>query len=290
MNRKTKAVGFIICSAFCFTWMNIFVRLSGDIPSVEKSFFRNFVAAMVALFVLLRSGEGFRLKKENLPFFLARAGFGTVGILCNFYAVDHLVLSNASMLNKMSPFFVLIFSYLILKEKLTRFQVGVVITGFAGSLFIIKPTFANLELVPSLIGLCGGICAGAAYTFVRLLGLKGEKGPVIVLFFSAFSCLSVLPWIVMNFVPITPVQLLILLSAGVAAAGGQFSITAAYTYAPGREVSVYDYSQIVFAAVFGFFLFGDVPDGWSFLGYALIIGAAIAIFLYNNRPQPDNAK
>lgn len=283
MNQKSKAVGFIICSAFCFCWMNIFVRLSGDLPSVEKSFFRNLVAVFVAIFVLWRKGEGVHLQVRNLPFFVARAACGTIGVLCNFYAVDHLLLSNASMLNKMSPFFVLIFSYLILKEKLTPFQISVVVVAFIGSLFIIKPTLSNLELVPSLAGLLGGITAGAAYTFVRLLGLRGEKGPVIVLFFSLFSCISVLPWVLTHFVPLTLMQLLTLLAAGAAAAGGQFAITAAYTYAPGREVSVYDYSQIIFAAIFGYLLFGDVPDGWSFLGYVLIIGAAIAIFFYNNR-------
>lgn len=287
MSEKVKAVCYIICSAFCFTWMNIFVRLSGDLPSVEKSFFRNLVALLVAAVLLWRSKEGFHLKKENLPWFFARAAFGTIGILCNFYAVDHLVLSNASMLNKMSPFFVLIFSYFILKEKLTPFQIGVVAVAFGGSLLIIKPTFANLDLAPSLIGLLGGISAGAAYTFVRLLGLKGEKGAVIVLFFSAFSCLSVLPWLIFHFEPMTLRQLAILICAGLAAAGGQFGITAAYTHAPGREVSVYDYSQIIFSAVLGFFLFRDMPDGWSFLGYVLIIGAAVAIFFYNNRPQDD---
>lgn len=285
MKRKTKAVCLIICSAFCFTWMNIFVRLSGDLPSVEKSFFRNLVAVFIALFVLWKNGEGIHLQPQNLPYFLARSIFGTLGILCNFYAVDHLILSNASMLNKMSPFFVLLFSYLILKEKLTPFQIGVVVVAFVGSLFIIKPTFANLDLFPSLVGLLGGLGAGIAYTFVRLLGLKGERGPVIVFFFSVFSCVSVLPWVVTHFVPMTPLQLVTLLAAGLAAAGGQFSITAAYTHAPGREVSVYDYSQIIFSALFGFFLFGDVPDRWSFLGYALIIGAAVAIFLYHNRPE-----
>ena len=112
MNPKVKAIFYIIFSAFCFAWMNAFVRLAGDLPSVEKSFFRNLVAAFVALFILWREGKGLALRRENLPFHLLRAVLGTIGILCNFYAVDHLVLSNASILNKMSPFFVLIFSYL----------------------------------------------------------------------------------------------------------------------------------------------------------------------------------
>ena len=287
MKEKTKAVLFIICSGFCFSWMNAFVRLSGDLPSVEKSFFRNLVALVVAAVMLWRSGEGLHLKRENIPFFLQRSFWGTVGILCNFYAVDHLLLSNASMLNKMSPFFVLIFSFLILKEKLTPVQVGVVLVAFGGSLFIIKPTFANLQLGPSLIGLLGGVSAGLAYTFVRVLGLKGEKGTVIVLFFSAFSCLFVLPWVVTHFVPMTLKQTLTLLAAGLAATGGQFSITAAYTHAPAREVSVFDYSQIIFSALIGYAVFGDLPDRWSFLGYVLIIGAAIGIFLYNTRPGAE---
>ena len=71
---------------------------------------------------------------------ILRATFGTVGILCNFYAVDHLVLSDASMLNKMSPFFVIIFSFLLLKEKMSPAQALAVAGAFIGSLFVIKPT------------------------------------------------------------------------------------------------------------------------------------------------------
>ena len=133
--------------------MNAFVRLSGDLPSVQKSFFRNMVAFFIALVMILRSRDGFKIEKGNLKYMILRATFGTVGILCNFYAVDHLVLSDASMLNKMSPFFVIIFSFLLLKEKMTPAQ-GLAVTGaFIGSLFVIKPTFTNMALVPSLIGL-----------------------------------------------------------------------------------------------------------------------------------------
>ena len=104
---------------------------------------------------------------------ILRATFGTVGILCNFYAVDHLVLSDASMLNKMSPIFCNYpFQFLLLKEKMSLAQALAVAGAFIGSLFVIKPTFTNMALVPSLIGLCGGICAGIAYAMVRILGAE----------------------------------------------------------------------------------------------------------------------
>lgn len=287
VNQKYKGVLCIIVSAFCFAFMNAFVRLSGDLPSIQKSFFRNFVAFFFALIILIRSKEKINVTKESVPYLLLRSIFGTLGILCNFYAVDHLVLSDASMLNKMSPFFTILFSFLFLKERLTAFQTVSVIIAFFGSLFIIKPTFSNMDLIPSLLGLLGGIGAGAAYTMVRKLGSLGVKGPFVVFFFSGFSCITTLPFLIINFEPMTWVQLLMLLGAGLAAAGGQFSITAAYYYAPAREISVYDYSQIIFSALLGFILFDQIPDALSFLGYVIIIGVAIVMFWYNNRKEKD---
>ena len=286
-NPRNMGILFIILSAVCFTFMNAFVRLAGDLPSVQKSFFRNLVAFFVALIMILRSGDGFHVEKGNWKFMFLRAGAGTVGILCNYYAVDHLVLSDASMLNKMSPFFVTIFSWLILKEKLKPKQAVAIAVAFAGSLFIIKPTFTNMELGPSIIGFIGGVAAGLAYAMVRLLGQRGQKGSSIVLFFSAFSCLATLPYLIFNFHPMTWVQLLTLLGAGLAAAGGQFAITAAYLYAPAREISVYDYTQIIFSAVLGFFLFGQIPDGYSVIGYVIICGMAVWMFIYNNRLERE---
>lgn len=266
--------------------MNSFVRLAGDLPSVQKSFFRNAVAFIFALVILLKSGTSLLpARKSNIGVLITRAVCGTIGILCNFYAVDNLVLSDASMLNKMSPFFAVIFSLIFLKEKTTLVQTLGVITAFLGSLLIIKPTFTNMELIPSIIGLVGGIAAGAAYTAVRALGLKGEKGPYIVFFFSGFSCLVTLPFLIFDYHMMSAEQWIILIIAGLAAAGGQFTITAAYRYAPAKEISVYDYSQIIFSAVFGFFMFSDIPDIWSILGYIIICGMAVIMFLYNNRKQ-----
>ena len=76
-------------------------------------------------------------------------------------------------------------------------------------------------------------------------------------------------------------QLGFLLLAGLFAAGGQFTITAAYTYAPAREISIYDYSQIVFATLLGLILFGEMPDLLSFAGYGCIILGSLMMFLYN---------
>lgn len=278
-NKKYRGIIYIICSAFFFALMNMFVRMAGDLPSVQKSFFRNLIAFFFAFLIMRKNGIPFGCKKENRLSLFLRAMFGTLGVLCNFYAVDHLVLSDASVLNKMSPFFAIIFSYLILKEKITVRQGAVVVVAFLGSLLVIKPTFTNMDLIPSVIGLMGGIFAGAAYTYVRKLTTHGEKGPMVVAFFSGFSCLVLLPFLIFDYHPMTFWQLMILLMAGLSAAGGQFTITAAYSYAPAREISVYDYSQIIFAAVIGFFVFGQMPDVLSWIGYAVIVGMAVVNYM-----------
>lgn len=284
INNKQKAIFYIICSAFFFALMNMFVRMSGDLPSIQKSFFRNLVAFFFALFVLIRSDSGFSFQKKNLPAFIGRALFGTLGIFCNFYAVDHLLLSDASILNKLSPFFAILSSYFILKEKITPIQASAVTIAFCGALLVVKPGFAVAgALIPSVIGVIGGFCAGIAYTLVRLLGQRGERGPFIVFFFSGFSCLITLPFLIFDFHPMSGAQILILLLAGLSAAGGQFTITAAYTHAPAREVSVFDYTQIIFAAALGFLFFSQLPDVWSIIGYCAISGVAVWMFIYNQR-------
>ena len=206
-----------------------------------------------------------------------------MGLLCNFYAVDHLNLSDASMLNKMSPFFAILISYFLLSEKLNLVQGFSVVAAFLGCLLIIKPNPSNMALVPSLIGLLGGFGAGVAYSFVRLMSKKGVHSSLIVFVFSAFSCLVCLPYFIVVHAPMTTFQFICLLAAGTFGCTGQFAITSAYRFAPAKEISVYDYTQVVFAALLGWAIFGQLPDAYSLLGYVIICGTGVFMFLYQKR-------
>ena len=279
MKDKQKGMLSIMAAAFFFAAMNVFVKLSGDLPAPQKSFFRNLIAMIFAFMILTRSGEKLSYRKKDLPMLLMRSIFGTIGILCNFYAVDHLLVSDASMLNKLSPFFVIIFSALFLKEKANTVQKISVVIAFIGALFVVKPSMDVFQNINSLIGVMGGLGAGIAYTCVRQLGKQGVKGARVVFFFSSFSCLVLVPYLLVDYHPMTMQQLLCLVGAGLMAAGGQFSITAAYNFAPAKEISVFDYTQVVFAAILGFFFLGQIPDLYSVIGYVIIIGVAVWSFL-----------
>ncbi len=236
--------------------------------------------------MLARSEEKFRFDKKNLPDLLGRSICGTVGILCNFYAIDHIALADASMLNKLSPLFAVIFSYFMLKEKITPVQITAIAAAFVGVLLIMKPGgIAAEESIAAAVGFMGGMGAGIAYTFVRKMRGR-ERGSFIVFFFSAFSCAITLPYLILKYAPMTFLQFFFLIMAGLSAAGGQFTITAAYSHAPASEISVFDYTQIIFVSLLGFFVFGEIPDILSVTGYIII--CAVGIFMFFYRPKKNN--
>lgn len=283
MKSRQKAILYIISAAFFFSLMNTFVRLAGDIPSIQKSFFRNLIAFIFAFVIMRKENVSIKPRKDALGGLMVRSVCGTVGILCNFYAVDHLVIADASMLNKLSPFFAIIFSLLFLKEKVSLMQWMLVIGAFAGSLLIIKPSFSNADMFPAIIGFIGGMGAGAAYTAVRKLSGMGVKGTYVVFFFSGFSCLVTLPSLIFDYHSMTLIQLLYLILAGCSAAAAQFSITAAYFNAPAKEISVYDYSQVIFSAIIGMIVFGQMPDIFSIAGYIIICAMAVIMFVRSKK-------
>ena len=95
LTSKQKGIMFLTLSALCFASMNLSAKLAGSLPSMQKAFFRNLIAAVVSFAVLINSKEKFHLNKKNLPFFFMRAIFGTMGIVGNFYAIEHMLLADA---------------------------------------------------------------------------------------------------------------------------------------------------------------------------------------------------
>lgn len=287
LSDTNKGILYIMISAFGFAMMSCFVKLSGDLPSFQKTFFRNIVSVVMALFFVIKNKQRLFGKLENQKLLLLRSTFGTLGILFNFYAIDRLVLSDANMLNKLSPFFVVIFSAIFLKEKVNAKQIISVLIAFLGMLFIIKPQF-NVSFIPYLSGIIGGISAAAAYTCLRFLGKK-ENHYTIVFYFSFFSVIVLFPLLVIYYEPMKTIQLVYLLLSGVFASIGQFGITLAYKYAPAKKISIFDYSNIIYSAIISVVVFGQIPDALSFVGYFIIFGASLYIFLYNKKLEENQA-
>ncbi len=282
LSNRTKGIICILAAAFGFALMTAFVRAAGDVPVMQKSFFRNLVAMFIASIALVRSGIGFKIEKSYRLDIFFRCLFGTSGVIANFYAIGKLGIADANMLNKLAPFFAIVLSIPLLKEVPSKVDAISTLIAFIGALFIIRPTGVVAETIPAIIAVYGGFGAGTAYVFVRRASKKGANTPIIVFAFSAFSCLVTLPFLIFDYSPMSMRQFLSLIMAGVSASLGQFAITSAYRYAPAKELSVFDYTQVIFAALIGIVAFSETPVLLSIIGYAIIIGVSVVRWMKRN--------
>ncbi|WP_278574739.1 DMT family transporter [Fusobacterium ulcerans] len=281
MSNKTKAVLSMLISALGFTFMSVTVKYLKDIPLFEKVFFRNLVSLVIAFYLIKKSSAPVFGQRKNQLALLARAGFGLAGVILNFYAISHLTLADSTMLGKLSPIFVTIMACLFLKEKIDKEQIIGIFITFGGALLVIKPEF-SLSIIPSIAGLLSAAAAGIAYTLLRYLKDK-ESPDTIVFYFSIVSVLETLPFVLNDYIVPDSTQLMLLLATGLFASVGQFGITYAYKYSKATEVSIYNYSAIVFGIILGFIFFHEIPDMLSLLGGAIIIGIAYYTFKHNQK-------
>ncbi|OEH91576.1 DMT family transporter [Bacillus solimangrovi] len=281
MSDKNKGIVLLLISAFGFAMMSTFVKISGDLPTIQKTLFRNLISAIISFGFVMYYKERLFGKRENFKLLLLRSTLGTLGIIFYFYAIDQLVLSDADMLNKLSPFLLILFSAIFLKEKAETYQIVAVLIAFLGSLLIIKPQF-SLDTVPYMAGLMSSVFAAGAYTLLRVLGTK-EKFYTVVFFFSFFSTVVLLPFVIIFYEPMTLQQLSFLLLAGFFATIGQFGITMAYKFAPAKEISIFSYTNIIFTAIISIIIFNQSPDVLSIIGYIIIFAASLYMFLINKK-------
>ena len=280
-NNILKGIFCIIIAGFGFALMSLFVKLSGDIPSMQKGFFRNIIAVFISSIPLIKHWRFINIPRNNTGWLvlISRSVFGTIGLVLNFYAISHISLADSSIIQKLSPFIIIILSYIFFKEEMTRFQVFAIIIAFIGITLIIKPSGNNIISMGALAALLGALCAGIAYTCVRYLGTHNISGEFIIFFFSSLSSLMLLPYLILDYRTMTYYQLSMLLLAGIIATIGQYGVTFAYKFAAAKNISVFDYSQVLFSGIFGYMFFGEFPDFQSLIGYVIVISVGIVLVL-----------
>jgi len=287
MEDSPKAVLYMLAASFSFAVMALCVKMAHDVSIYDKVLVRNLMTMVLAFVVVRRQGHRLLGALANQPILLARDIFGIIGVAAFFYALNHLLLVDADMLNKLSPFFITLFAFLFLKEKIYKAQILGLFLAFSGALLVIKPRF-DLSVAPALVGVASAIGAGAAYTLLR--HLKDREAPETIIFhFSLFSVAVALPGTVYGFTGLPDTATLLwLLGVALGATGGQFGVTLAYRYAPASQVSVYLYTTILFSALLGLVVVGEAPDRLSILGGVLIVLAALTSY-HSSRRQSRQA-
>lgn len=265
---------WILLAAVLSSQMLMLVKLVGSqLPSTEVAFFRGaFGLAFIMPFVLRNGVDGFRTKRPGLQ--ALRGLSSSLILICGFYAMVHLPLAQVSAISFSRPLFVLVLAALFLGERIRMFRTMATLAGFVGVLIIVRPG-AGMEPA-ALIALLAAVFIAVNVTLVRIL-TRTDKVATMV-FYPALVQTIVLA-IPAAAVWQTPTweQAGLLLGVGMVGTLMQACVVRAYSYAETSAMAPFDYTRLLFATLVGYLIFAEVPDIWTGVGSAILIGATFYI-------------
>lgn len=294
----------MLVASFAFATMGVCVKLgSAFFTSGEMVFYRGVIGAIcMALWAKI---AGVSLKTSVPKMHVLRSGLGVVSLCAWFYAIAHLHVATAITLNYMSS--VWLATFLVGgalwrgKNKSNAAQHGLqsalvttVLIGFAGVVFILRPEFEHGQELAGVVGLLSGIVAAVAYMQVSKLARAGESEIRIVFYFAVGTLLAGLLSMAITGVSAWPAPethgVLWLVCIGVLASIGQVCMTKAYGSGATLLVANLQYMGIVYAALYGLFIFGDPLPPTAWLGMALIIICGITAAILRSKTIPAHNK
>ncbi|ENU33506.1 DMT family transporter [Acinetobacter parvus] len=267
------AIGCLTISALLFSVMGICIRYaSHSVDNYTIVFFRNVVGLILFLPFIFKQGTGF-VKTEKLWMHTWRSIVGLAAMYGFFYAIAHLKLSNAMVFTYSSPIFIPVIAWLFLKEKITIAMICAAVLGFIGVFCVAKPDQGLLNWI-SVIGIASSLLASMAFVTVRALTQTEPPERIVFYFCLIGSTLSVIPmfWV---WRPYHLQELLFLIGAGILANVSQIFMSHAYRLAPAGQIAPVNYMAIIFACVWGFLLWNEVPDLYSVIGFCIILLAIL---------------
>lgn len=267
------AIGCLTISALLFSVMGICIRYaSHSVDNYTIVFFRNVVGLILFLPFIFKQGTGF-VKTEKLWMHTWRSIVGLAAMYGFFYAIAHLKLSNAMVFTYSSPIFIPVIAWLFLKEKITIAMICAAVLGFIGVFCVAKPDQGLLNWI-SVIGIASSLLASMAFVTVRALTQTEPPERIVFYFCLIGSTLSVIPmfWVWRSY---HLQELLFLIGAGILANVSQIFMSHAYRLAPAGQIAPVNYMAIIFAGVWGFLLWNEVPDLYSVIGFCIILLAIL---------------
>ena len=258
----------MIISTLSFSIMAALVKANPHSVAVKAFSRQIFSFIFVWVIILINNYRIIPLKQSRIKLML-RCLFGTLGIYFYFYSIDNLLLANASMLTRLSPFFVTLFAFLILKESINGMNWLIFIPIIIGCGFIIKPNseLFNIASIFAVISACSG---ALAYTMIKSIG-KDESAYTIIFWFTLISSGIYFFISIKELLIIDEIKYLSLIMIGVFGVVGQIGLTVSYQLSKASYVAPYSYFYIIFTGLIGFVIWNEIPDILSIIGYLFII-------------------
>ena len=275
INNYYKGALYMILSSLFFTTMNLFSKCACKITMFQKSFTANLISSFIVSILIIKSKKSFWGSKGNKKYLMLRGICGSTSQLFLYYSIDHLYLSQSTLLSKLSPIFASLFGILFFKDSFSKKQLLFYFLTLIGMLLVIKPDI-NMNILAFICGLIASLLAACAFTMIRLAG-KSESSYTIIFYNLIFALLLNAPLSLIhigNFAFINRYSFIFMIFAGIFIVFGQIFLTLAYKNSKPVNIAIYDYTGIIISGIYGFLLFHEKPDIYALCGYIIIFASA----------------
>lgn len=276
-------------SVLLFTLMSVFVKeLSDRIPLAEIVFFRNAVGLLPVMVAVYWTGGLGNLRTERLAGHFGRAVVGLSAMSLLFLSFAMLPLADATAINYTAPLFLTALSAPLLREKVGIYRWSAVLAGFAGMLVMLRPGDGVLE-TGALVALAAAFLQAMAMVAVAQLS-RTESSTTIVFYFTAITTVLAalpLPWLWVA--PQSALDWGLLAGIGLIGGCAQLCLTRAYAHAQAAVIAPFTYASLLWATLFGYLFWGDVPDTQTLLGAGVVAASGVFIVFREARRKSPAA-
>ncbi|MFY0642956.1 MAG: DMT family transporter [Bacteroidia bacterium] len=263
----------MVVASLLFAIMNVIVKYLDHVPVAQIVFMRSSVMmVMVASLLIKKRIKPLGTKRRLL---VLRGLFGTVGIAFFFYTLHHMPLASAVVVHYLTPIFTALLAFLLVKERLKPIQLVFFALCFAGIL-VIKGFDARVDGLVLSIGVLGTIGAASAYNIISML--KDSEHHLVIMFYFPLVTIP----LVLIYIAITGdwswvgyKDWLLLITIGVLTYAAQYFLTRSYQDGQVNKVSIVSYLGIVYAIVFGYFIFNESYNWQASLGVAMVVSGVM---------------
>jgi drug/metabolite transporter (DMT)-like permease len=278
-----RGILFMCASSAIFPVMNALVKhLSAELPTFEIVWARN-VSHLVFVTLLFAPKLGWRLAATRRPGGqVLRSCFLLGSNIFYFTAMATVPLAEAAAITFISPFLVAFIAAVVLGERVGRAHWLAMAFGFLGALIVVRPGSGDLPWQAVFV-LGSSLCYATYQVLTR--GAAAEDSPETQVFYASMVG-SVLTSLAVPFVwqaPESAWTVLKLGSLGVLGGLGHYCVARALMWGPAPVISPFQYLQLVAASLFGYFIFGDVPSLWTYVGAVIIIASGLSIAIRAHR-------
>ena len=266
----------MVTAGLFFSGMAVLVKaVSVTIPLFQVTFFRAAVSAVIILVAMLH--RKISLRGQNQKLLLVRALAGFTAMCLNFYALSQINLGDAAVLHQTTPFFVMILSWLVLREPFYRSLWVLTLLCFGGIAIVMRPTGYIVNL-GGMAALASAVFASAAYVSIRHLH-KTDSFWTMAFYFMATAAILSFPPMLATWKSPTALEYLMLIGTGLLGTLGQLFMTYAYKHEEASWVAPFAYAGVLLSFLWGILFFKEVPSLFTIVGAILTVAGGIGILL-----------